>query len=75
MAASVTLSANSLEGQIFEACRKLQELEFAVPEETRPNNITLAPDLEAGQISITITLPITLSGSGGSMTLSAGTYL
>jgi hypothetical protein len=75
MAASISTTATTLEGQIFELCRELQELELAVPADTRPDNITIAPDIEALQVAITLTLPITLGGSGANIVMTAASYL
>jgi hypothetical protein len=75
MAAAATLSATSLEGQALEVARLIQSAELAIAADTRPNNVTIAPDLEAQTVTLTITLPVVLSGSGGAFTLTAGTYL
>lgn len=75
MAAAFTTTATSLEGQFMELAREIQELELAIPVETRPNNITITPDFEALVCNITVALPITLSGTGASITAVAAPYL
>jgi hypothetical protein len=75
MAASITTTSTTLEGQLYEIAREMQEKELSIPEETRPNNTNLAFDLEAGTVAITVTLPITIGGSGNQVILTAGTYL
>ncbi len=75
MAAAFTTTSTSLEGQILELARELQELELAEPADERPNRIGIAPDFEGLEVTITVTLPITLSGSGNNLTFSADTYL
>jgi hypothetical protein len=75
MAASATLTANTLEGQALEIARIMQAAELAIAADTRPNNVTIDPDLEALTVTISITLPVVLSGTGGAFTLSSGTYL
>ncbi len=75
MAASITTTASSLEGQLYEVAIAIQEAELAVAEDSRPDNMTINYDLENLQVSISATLPVTLSGSGGSATIAADTYL
>ncbi len=75
MAAPITTTAASLEGQLYEVSIAMQEAELAIDADTRPDNVTINYDLENLQASITVTLPITLSGAGGSATLAADTYL
>lgn len=45
---------------VLELAFLLQADEFAIPEETRPNNITITVDAETRTASISATLPITL---------------
>ncbi len=75
MAAAFTTTASTIEGQVLELAREIQELELAIPEETRPNNIGIAIDLEALTATVNITLPIVLSGTGNSMSIAASAYL
>ncbi|TAE54903.1 MAG: hypothetical protein EAZ76_07990 [Nostocales cyanobacterium] len=76
MAAPINTNATNLEGQVFEVMQALQSLELAVPTETRPNQVTINPDFEALTVALAVTLPITfVTGNGGRMEVSAGTYL
>ena len=76
MAASVTTTATTLEGQAFEIAQRLQTLELASSGDPIPNQVTIDPDFEAGTIAISITLPISYTtGAGGVMNVTAGTYL
>ena len=76
MAAAVTTSATTAEGQFLEVARELQSLEAAQSTADTPiNNIQIDTDIENELVTITATLPATLSGAGGALTLTAGTYL
>ncbi len=75
MAAPITTTATTLEGQVLEVARSLQELELNIPPDNRPNNVSIAPDFEALTVTISITLPIVLSGTGNQVSFAAGTYL
>lgn len=75
MAAAVTTTSTTLEGQMFEIAREMQEAELAVPEENRPNRVGFNVDVDALQVTITVQLPITFSGTGGAVQLAAATYL
>ncbi len=75
MAAAFTTTASSLEGQLLEIVRELAEGELAVPVETRPTNVTIVPDFENLICNITVALPITLSGTGATISAVANPYL
>ncbi|NET70562.1 MAG: hypothetical protein F6K62_06140 [Sphaerospermopsis sp. SIO1G2] len=76
MAAAITTTAPSLEGQSFEIAQALQNLELQVPTDTRPDNVSIEHDLEAQTTTITITIPHTsVTDGSGSQIISAGTYL
>ncbi|MDV3350744.1 hypothetical protein QGP82_18695 [Leptothoe sp. LEGE 181152] len=76
MAAAMTTSATSIEGQALEVARELQVLEAAQSTADVPlNNVQIDTDIESGLVSITMTLPTALSGTGGAFTLSASEYL
>ncbi|NET03081.1 MAG: hypothetical protein F6K61_21550 [Sphaerospermopsis sp. SIO1G1] len=76
MAAAVTTSATTIEAQVFEVVQNMQLLELAIPEDTRPNQVTIDPDTEAQTVTMTVTVPITNTiGAGGKMETSAGEYL
>lgn len=46
---------------LLELAHLLQADELAVPAETRPDNISITYDAEAGTASVTATLPITFT--------------
>lgn len=75
MASAATLTATTLEGQALEVARLMQAAELAIAVETRPDNVQIATDFENLTVSITISLPVTLSGSGAAYTFTAATYL
>lgn len=76
MAAAVTTSATSVEGQALEIARELQVLEAAQSTDEAPlNNVQIDTDIESGLITITMSLPAALSGTGGAVTMSASEYL
>lgn len=75
MAAAATLTSDTLEKQALEVCRLLQLAEQALPADTRPNNVQIAPDTENLTIGITLSLPATFSGTGGTISYTAATYL
>jgi hypothetical protein len=53
------LSATHASAALFELVGKLQLLELAVPEATRPNNASLSADQEAQTQTLSVSLPIT----------------
>ncbi|AFY62088.1 hypothetical protein [Synechococcus sp. PCC 6312] len=75
MAAAHITTSTTLEGQILELARVAQLAELAVPEEDRPDNITIQPDFEEQTVSLRVTLPIMISGAGGELTIEADEYL
>ena len=75
MASAATLTATTLEGQAREVARLMQAAELAIPAETRPDNVQIATDFENLTVNITISLPVTLSGSGAAFTFTASEYL
>lgn len=76
MAAAVSSTATTVEGQFLDIARELQVLEAAQStDETPLNNVQIDTDIEAGTVTISATLPITLGGAAGAMTMTAGTYL
>ncbi|MEM9977930.1 MAG: hypothetical protein AAF808_09910 [Cyanobacteria bacterium P01_D01_bin.2] len=76
MAAAVSSTATTAEGQFLDIARELQSLEAAQSTDDTPiNNVQLDTDIEAGTVTISATLPIALSGSGGALTVTAQEYL
>lgn len=76
MAAPVSSTASTAEGQFLDVARELQILEAAQStDETPLNNIQLDTDIENGTITVSATLPITLGGAAGSLSVTAAEYL
>ena len=76
MAATVSSPATTVEGQCLEIARELQLLEAAQSTDEIPlNNVQIDTDIETGTVTVTATLPITLSGTAGALTVTAGEYL
>lgn len=76
MAASIDLSATTLEGQLWEIALQVQLAELAIPIETRPNNIQTNIDTEGQTVSVTFSVPATFTvGSSGAFVASPTTYL
>lgn len=75
MAAGITPIATTLEGQLFEIVRELQERELALPADTRPDRVQISLDVEAKEATMTVSLPISFSGTGNGISLAAQPYL
>lgn len=75
MANPITSTAASLEAQVWETCHALQIAEKASTDDPQPDNVAIAYDVENLTAEFTITLPMTISASGGSATFDAATYL
>jgi hypothetical protein len=75
MAASITTTATTLEGQFIELAGEIQEKELLMPEASRPNRIQIEPDPDALTITITAEIPATFNATGGTISLVAGSYL
>lgn len=76
MAAAITSTATTLEGQIWELAISAQIAELAIPVETRPNNIQTNIDTENQLVSVTFSVPATFSLSGtGALVASPTPYL
>ena len=76
MAAAVSSTATTAEGQFLDIARELQVLESAQStDETPLNNVQIDTDIENGTVTVTATLPITLGGTAGALTVTAGEYL
>lgn len=76
MAVAVSSTATTVEGQFLDIARELQILEAAQStDETPLNNVQLDTDIEAGTVTVSATLPITLGGSAGALTVTAAEYL
>lgn len=75
MAASITLASTTAEGQIFELANGLQALEYAQPEASRPNRVSVTVDTEGKSIAIAVTLDATLTPTGSDLKISPVPYL
>ncbi|MEH2337097.1 hypothetical protein [Nostoc sp.] len=76
MAAAITTTATTLEGQLLEIAGHIQLGELAVPAETRPNNIQVTSDYENQLISVAFSCPMTLAvNSAGAIVAAPTTYL
>lgn len=75
MAAPISSTATTLEGQLVEIVRAIEAAEKAVPEATRENRVSVGLDVDNGRISVSATLNATISGSGGQITFAPVSYL
>lgn len=76
MAAAINTVNPSLEGQVIETALALQLRELAQPETNRPNNVSVAVDTEAKQISLTVTMPVeVIVGNTGQIEIIAVPYV
>lgn len=76
MAAAITSTATTLEGQIWELAISAQIAELAIPVETRPNNIQTNIDTENQLVSVTFSVPATFSlSASGALVASPTPYL
>ncbi|MEM7554082.1 MAG: hypothetical protein AAF378_08275 [Cyanobacteria bacterium P01_A01_bin.84] len=74
--AQTDLSSTNQPAALLELATQLQASELAVPEETRPNNLTIAIDAEEGTASITATIPVTFAlDSSGQLVVTATDYI
>lgn len=61
---------------LLELAQMVQAAELTVPEETRPNNVTIAIDGETGTATVTATLPVTFTtDSTGKIVVDAVDYI
>lgn len=75
MAAAITTTATTLEGQLVEVIRAMEAAEKTVPEATRENRVSVGLDVDNGRIAISATLNATISGAGGSISFAPVVYL
>jgi hypothetical protein len=75
MAAAITTTATTLEGQFFEISNAMQDAELAQPEATRPNRITVGFDTEALTYTVTASINVNTSGTGGNRIFTPVPYL
>lgn len=76
MAANIATVGESLEAQVLETVLALQLEELAQPVANRPNNVTVAVDTEAKQVSLTVTMPVEIVvGASGQLEITAAPYI
>lgn len=76
MAASITTTATTLEGQMLEVALAIQAKEALTVNTTGAvNNLQVTVDVEGGSVSIVSTLPATFTSSGGSLQVVPTAYL
>jgi hypothetical protein len=84
MAATVSLaSATSLEGQVFESLRELQQAEDAWvaegltldPQQIRDRRVSVSTNIQNGTMTFDVTLPITASDSPNGYLLTVAPYI
>ncbi|MEL6554193.1 MAG: hypothetical protein AAFQ63_12125 [Cyanobacteria bacterium J06621_11] len=74
MAAPISTSATTLEGQLAEVAAALQVAEAAVTENPE-NRVNIQFDVENGQIAIGATLPATFSHNGATVSMEPTSYV
>ena len=79
MAAPITSTATSLEGQLIEVAQAIEVKERAYntanPNLAQARSVALSLDPENGRISVSIAMAATVSGSGGAVSMSPTVYL
>ncbi|MFB2879645.1 hypothetical protein [Floridanema aerugineum] len=75
MAAAITTTSTTLEGQLFEVANALQASELALPEASRPNRISIAYDTENLGVTISVNFSVNNTVSGSQSTFSPIAYL
>lgn len=75
MAAAITTTATSLEGQLYECALALVSAELALPIETRPDNAQVTFDVDNGTIAVAVSLASTMTVVSGQARFAAIPYL
>lgn len=77
MAASIPTTGTSVEKQLFEVAGAMQELEIAAAaaDPAFEPLVTLAIDAEANTVTVTATLPATVTSTGGVLSFTPADYL
>lgn len=75
MAAAITTTSTTLEGQLFEVANAVQAAELALPEASRPNRITIGYDTETLTVTISANFNVNNVVSGSQSTFSPVAYL
>lgn len=74
MSVAIDTTSTTLPGQFLEVSRAMQSAELAINAATRPNNVQITTDYENLTTTVTVTLPIAISGAGNALTISASDY-
>jgi hypothetical protein len=69
------ISSTHKAAALLEIAASLQESELAVPEASRPNNVSVTLDLEGQTASITATLPVSFALTNGKIETTATDYI
>lgn len=76
MAAAITTSSSTLEGQLLEVAIAMQQAEIgASTADVTLDNVQVSFDTDAGEAAITATLPVTLNLTSGAPNFSANAYV
>ncbi|MEM7593291.1 MAG: hypothetical protein AAF383_17550 [Cyanobacteria bacterium P01_A01_bin.83] len=74
--AQTDLNSTNQAAALLELGFQLQASELTIPEETRPNNVTIAIDAEESVATVTATLPVTFAlDSSGQPIVTATDYI
>ncbi|MEO1682642.1 MAG: hypothetical protein AAFS06_05205 [Cyanobacteria bacterium J06631_12] len=74
MAAAISTTSTTLEGQLAEVAAALQVAEAAVTENPQ-NRVDLQFDVENGAVAITVNLPATFSHNGSTISMEPTAYV
>lgn len=76
LSAGSDIQATNVAAGLLQIAMLLQQAELTVPEETRPNNVTVSFDAEENTASVTATLPVTFTlDSSGQPVVTATDYI
>jgi hypothetical protein len=79
MAAAITTTATTLEGQLIEVAQAIEVKERAYntanPTLTQVGSVSLSLDPENAVISVSVNMAATVSGTGGAVSMSPTAYL
>lgn len=75
MAAAITTTATTLEGQLVEVLREMEALEQATSADTRQNRVSVSINGDNSTLSASVLLQTTTGGSGGQFAVSPVEYL
>jgi hypothetical protein len=76
MAAPITTSASTLEGQVAEVIGALQIAEDGVTDETlKQNRVQIQFDIDNKEITVTATLPASFTSNGAAQTMTPVAYI